>query len=142
MTRPGMHHATAIAIGPSGLLIMGTSGSGKSSLALRMIALGATLVADDRVQITRPDDGPPLARAPAPLAGLIEARGLGLLRVGHQASVRLAAAVDLDRAETARLPERRTLDVLGYPLRLFHNVEGAYFPAALKCYLMGESDTP
>ena len=52
------------------------------------------------------------------------------------------AAVDLDHAETARLPERRELDVLGWPIRLFHNVARDHFPAALKCYLMGESETP
>ena len=123
-------------------MIQGASGSGKSALALQLIALGAELVADDRVQISRPDEGPPLASAPAPISGLIEARGLGLLRVPHRASVRLMAAVDLDHAETARLPERRELDVLGWPIRLFHNVARDHFPAALKCYLMGESETP
>lgn len=142
MTRRDLRHGTVVSFGPAGLLILGASGSGKSALALQLIGLGGALVADDRVLITRPDDGPPLACAPDRLAGLIEARGLGLLRVPHRASVRLRAAVDLDQAETARLPERRSLDLLGWPLRLFHNVERGYFPAALACYLKGESDTP
>lgn len=142
MTEPALRHGSVVAVGDAGLLILGASGSGKSSLALQMIALGATLVADDRVHITRPDEGPPLAAAPDRLVGLIEARGMGLLRVPHRRLVRLTTVVDLDQTETARLPERRSLDVLGWRLRLFHNVARDGFPAALMYYLKGESDTP
>ena len=54
-------HATAIAIGSRGALIRGPSGSGKSDLALRCLALGpsslirdaAKLVADDQVILTK-----------------------------------------------------------------------------------------
>ena len=73
-------HATCVAVDGRGLLILGPSGSGKSGLALRLIALGATLVSDDRTRITA-HEGLLTATCPSPaILGLIEARGLGLLR--------------------------------------------------------------
>ena len=41
-------HASCVSINGNGVLICGSSGSGKSSLAINLIALGAELVADDR----------------------------------------------------------------------------------------------
>ncbi|HLI66156.1 MAG TPA: HPr kinase/phosphorylase [Caulobacteraceae bacterium] len=61
-----------------GVLIEGDSGAGKSDLALRALASGWRLVADDRTLIWT-SDGRLFGRAPDPLAGLIEARGLGVL---------------------------------------------------------------
>lgn len=40
-------HASAVAIGGRALLLMGTSGAGKSSVALHLAAAGASLIADD-----------------------------------------------------------------------------------------------
>ena len=40
-------HATSVAIQDSGIMILGSSGSGKSDLALRLIDAGATLISDD-----------------------------------------------------------------------------------------------
>ena len=70
-------HGSCVALTGKGLLITGRSGSGKSALCLQMVALGAELVADDRVQLRR-EEGQILARAPAAIAGLIEARGIGI----------------------------------------------------------------
>lgn len=135
-------HATCIAAGGRGLLIRGRSGSGKSALALQLIALGAILVADDRTIVTPcPEGGPPIASAPPAIAGRIEARGLGILAL-PAASARLAAIVDLDLMETERLPPRRTEALAGADLPLLHKLEGAHFPAALILYLRGERDTP
>ncbi|MEQ3624471.1 MAG: HPr kinase/phosphatase C-terminal domain-containing protein [Celeribacter sp.] len=95
-------HASAVAVEGRALLILGPSGAGKSALALQMIALGAVLVADDRVALSAQPDG--VIAAPAPnIAGLIEARGLGLMRMPH-CSGRVVAALQLDRPEPARLP--------------------------------------
>jgi serine kinase of HPr protein (carbohydrate metabolism regulator) len=78
-----IRHAGLIAIRVSGhwrgVLIEGPSGSGKSDLALRGLDLGFRLVADDRVSLFLSRDRP-FGRAAAPLAGLIESRGLGILR--------------------------------------------------------------
>ena len=46
-------HASAVAIEGRAVLITGPSGSGKSGLALDIIALGARLVADDGVILRR-----------------------------------------------------------------------------------------
>lgn len=83
----------------SGVLIIGPSGSGKSDLALRLMALGATLVADDQTLLRRDGDRI-LAEAPGRLRGIIEARGVGLLRAPAATEpVELALAVALSPAE-------------------------------------------
>ncbi|MEO8926158.1 MAG: HPr kinase/phosphorylase [Caulobacteraceae bacterium] len=62
-----------------GVLIEGPSGAGKSDLALRALELGYRLVADDRTLVFV-SQGALFGRAPAALAGLMEARGVGILR--------------------------------------------------------------
>ncbi len=105
-------HATAVAVDGRGCLITGASGSGKSTLALEMLALGAELVADDRVDI-RKSAGALMLSAPAPIAGLIEARGVGILRLPARTEAPLALIVDLDAAEGERLPAARCRELLG-----------------------------
>jgi hypothetical protein len=92
-------HATAIAVGGKGVLLLGPPGSGKSDLALRLIDRGATLIADDRVHIA--PDG--TLHPPHALAGLIEVRGLGILPMPHVAGVPACLAVELG-ADPQRMP--------------------------------------
>lgn len=102
-----------------------------------MIALGADLVADDRTDITL-TEGQLIASAPQSLQGLIEARGIGLLRLPFLASVALQAAVDMDQPESVRLPPLRAIDYLGRTLEVINGSHYQHFPAALMCYLRGE----
>jgi len=97
-------HATAVAIDGCGILLLGPSGAGKSDLALRLIDRGAKLIADDRVDLA--DDGlRVILSAPARIAGLIEVRGLGILRFAH-VTAPLELAVELVAADAVdRLPE-------------------------------------
>ncbi|MDB5494676.1 MAG: serine kinase of the HPr protein regulates carbohydrate metabolism [Phenylobacterium sp.] len=96
-----------------GALIEGPSGAGKSDLALRMLDRGCRLVADDRVALWV-SQGRLFGRAPAPLAGLIEVRGLGLEPV---IALPLAEVVLVVRCgEPERLPEPQTADLLGVSL--------------------------
>jgi len=98
-------HATAVAIGGRAVLLRGPSGSGKSDLALRLIDAGARLVADDQTRIWR-DGDVLLARAPKPIAGLIEVRGVGIVRVESLPLARLALIADLVAVQhVERLPE-------------------------------------
>lgn len=128
-------HASCVAIGDRGLLILGPSGAGKSALALRLISLGARLVSDDRTRVDLVD-GQLCATCPNPdLSGLIEARGVGLMRAPAQASANLALAVDLDQAETDRLPPYRHVTILGVALSLVLHVQNDHFPDALMLYL-------
>jgi HPr kinase/phosphorylase len=135
---PLVLHASCVAWQRQGLLILGAAGSGKSALALQLIALGCQLVADDGTRIARADGGGLLADCPAPIAGRIEARFVGLLAVPAAAGpVRLAAAVDLDTPETERLPPERSLTLLGQHVPLILNAPGLSFAAALLLYLKG-----
>jgi HPr kinase/phosphorylase len=118
-------HATCVALrtarGWRGILVRGPSGSGKSDLALRLIDGGARLVADDQTELRR-GGGKIIAKAPATIAGLIEVRGVGILRLTRDqlvAQVALALVVDLQRArQIERLPEPKRERVLGLELPL------------------------
>lgn len=87
-----------------GVLILGASGAGKSSVALKLLAMGARLVADDRVELFEQEQTL-WARAPASLAGLIELRGLGIVTLPYATGARVALAVQLG-ANAARHPAR------------------------------------
>lgn len=113
MTRPATIHATAVALGDKGLLLLGPSGAGKSDLALRLLAAGWRLVADDRVVLTVAQ-GQLLASAPAPLAGLLEVRGVGIVPEAT-APAPLLLALDLAMVPD-RLPEPDMRDFAGVTL--------------------------
>lgn len=134
-------HASCVARDGRALLILGRSGSGKSSLALDLIALGATLVADDRTIVRRKADRL-IASAPPAIAGRIEARHIGLLRlpICHEADV--ALAIDLDRPETHRLPPQRHMDVLGQTVTLLFRPPGVHSASGLLHCLMDRRETP
>ena len=106
-------HATTVALAGRGILLRGPSGSGKSDLALRLIDAGARLVADDQSRVWRDGDAL-LAASPPTIAGMIEVRGVGIVRLDPLPAARLILVVDLvaaDRIE--RLPEPRTETILG-----------------------------
>jgi len=101
-------HGTCIGVDGMGVLLTGPSGSGKSDLALRLIDGGADLIADDRTDITL-KDGALMASAPAEIAGMIEVRGLGLLRLGGGTEAALGLVADLvDPELVERMPEAHT----------------------------------
>lgn len=138
-------HGSAVALELGGewraAVIVGPSGSGKSSLALELMAMGARLVSDDRMQLTR-RGADVLVSAPPAIAGLIEARGVGLLRADHLDHARVAVVADLGRSETARLPPARRIDVLGVAIPLVLHCEIACFAAAMLQLLKGGMHPP
>lgn len=128
-------HASCVALGGRGLLIMGPSGAGKSALALQLISLGARLVSDDRTEVTAGPQGL-MARCPSEaIRGLIEARGVGLLRADPVEEAQVVLIADLAREEDHRLPPRRSMAILGSHLPLVLRVRNDHFPAALLLYL-------
>ena len=104
------------------MLLLGPAGAGKSALALALVGRGAALVADDRVTLTR-SGGALIARAPARLAGLIEARGVGILRLPAVAEAPLVLAVDLGAPAAARMPHPATITHLGVSIELISGRE-------------------
>ncbi len=123
-------HATCVAWDGQGVLITGRAGQGKSALALQLMALGFMLVADDRVRLERRDDAV-IASCPASIAGLIEARGIGILNAAHAAQATLLLVVDLDETEHERLPKRGKVTLLGCEIALIRAIHGPHFAAAI-----------
>lgn len=135
MDAHGFVHATTVAIDGQGVMLIGPSGVGKSSLALQLIGLGARLVADDRTRIAATPDAP-MAYAPKQMVGLIEARGVGLLSVPHVPSAPVALVVDMAQVESERLPPARPVTfVVNQPVKTLWRVDAPSFPSAL-FYLM------
>ncbi|BAK66152.1 HPr kinase/phosphorylase [Sphingobium sp. SYK-6] len=99
-------HASSVAIGGQGLLIMGPSGSGKSDLALRLIDRGATLISDDYTQLRVQDGGLRLSAAPN-IAGKMEIRHLGIVEMPYMDDVPALLAIRLDE-QPPRMPETST----------------------------------
>jgi HPr kinase/phosphorylase len=130
---PILLHATAVAWAGRGLLILGPSGSGKSALALQLMALGCDLVSDDQTLVTV-RDGQMWARAPDAIRGRIEARGVGLLAAAPVVAP-IVLAADLGIDEDQRLPPERWREIGGVRLPVVHNVRQGHFPAALMQYL-------
>ncbi|MBR9971982.1 HPr kinase/phosphorylase [Magnetospirillum sulfuroxidans] len=106
-------HATSIEIDGHAVLIRGPSGCGKSDLALRLIDGGAMLVADDQTEISA-ENSRLFASSPATISGIMEVRGLGIVRLPHRDRVPVALVVDLIAAkDVERLPEPAMAGFLG-----------------------------
>ena len=111
-------HATAVAIEGHAVLLRGAPGAGKSDLALRLIDAGAALVADDQSELTRQGDGL-IVRPPNRITGLIEVRGIGIMRIEALPEAPVLLIADLVLPEMVeRLPERRRETILGVSVPL------------------------
>ena len=124
-----MRHGTCIVIGNTGVLLEGRPGSGKSSLALRLVdepgyglgtdLLRTRLVADDEVVISC-KHGALWVSAPESLAGKIEVRGVGILQTEVLQEIELSLVVALTPVvEIERLPLPETVEILGQILPLY-----------------------
>ncbi|MEG9884735.1 MAG: HPr kinase/phosphatase C-terminal domain-containing protein [Hyphomicrobiales bacterium] len=88
-------HASCVAIGGYGIVLLGAPGSGKSDLALRLIdsdgrgvgarRMTARLVGDDQIYLSL-CEGRVMASAPEVLAGRLEIRGLGVVSAPYARS--------------------------------------------------------
>ena len=127
-------HASAVSWQGRGMLIQGASGTGKSALALELMALGANLIADDRVQLSRRADQV-IASCPPTLRGMIEARGLGILRARPAGPAPLCCVVDLDQSSESRLPLMQNVTFWGCMLPLIQRPFSVSCAPALLQYL-------
>jgi serine kinase of HPr protein (carbohydrate metabolism regulator) len=93
MTRRDYMHATGIIWKHVGILLVGEAASGKSSLAAEMITRGAILVGDDQLLLSE-EDGKIFADAPPALAGVLELRDVGLIRMPYTARAQMHVVVE------------------------------------------------
>lgn len=101
-----------------GVLIEGPSGAGKSDLALRALDQGWSLIADDRTLVWA-SGGRLWGRAPDRLAGLIEARGLGVIAVPQRAFAPIVLAAQCAPPDAIeRVPDAALLTLLDLPIPL------------------------
>jgi serine kinase of HPr protein (carbohydrate metabolism regulator) len=119
---PPTVHATAVLVGARAVLIRGASGSGKSRLAFELLMAArsgalrfARLVGDDRIHLEGVGDRL-LARPAEVLAGLIEVRGAGILRLDYEPCAVVGLVVDLGTADAERLPEQKQVEIEGVTL--------------------------
>ncbi|HUI11910.1 MAG TPA: HPr kinase/phosphatase C-terminal domain-containing protein [Xanthobacteraceae bacterium] len=135
---PPTEHASAVLVGARAVLIRGSSGAGKSRLALELIDAArdgrldfARLVGDDRVHLENAN-GRLLVRPAESLAGLVELRGVGILRRDYEPCAVVGLVVDLDAADAQRLPDRQTIRLEGVELPRLAVASGtAALPAVL-----------
>jgi len=143
-------HGTCVSIEGQGVLLLGPPGSGKSDLALRLIdqpgvgigidEMRAMLVSDDQVMITVEEEEL-RAQAPPLLAGLLEIRGLGVMRVPCRLDAVLRIVVRLrPAAEIERLPLPQHMEILGLSLPV-HEIDpwALSAPARVRAALRGNS---
>lgn len=114
-------HASCVALNHDGswsaALLRGPSGAGKSALALGLVDAGWRLIADDQTRLSRCADGV-VASAPRELAGLLEVRGLGVVRFDAVAEAKVHLVVDLvDPELVVRLPRHESCELLGTVVR-------------------------
>ena len=107
-------HATAIIPGSASLpfgaavesavLLLGESGAGKSDVALRLIAMGARLLADDQTALSLESDQLH-AEAVDIARGHIEIRGIGIVKIPVARRAPVLFCVRLTQDTPPRLPE-------------------------------------
>lgn len=114
-----LHQATCVAIGGRAVLLEGPAGSGKSTLALQLLDRGAQLVGDDGVTLSV--TGSQLVASPPPnIAGLIEARNVGLVQVpAVEAPVALVLRLSTKAPRFVEQAEPAELLGIAVPLLLF-----------------------
>ena len=130
-------HGTCVDIEGSGVLIIGSSGAGKSSLAIGLIALGAYLVADDQCEIKNVNTGLIISK-PASLPESIEMRGIGLVSVPVVNQTHLNWIVNMDEVEEARMPDIRFTEISGHKIPTIFGKEMQ--DIAFRVYVLAKSD--
>ena len=119
-------HASSVELDGKAVLIKGNSGSGKSSLALNLIILGANLIADDQTRVFV-EKKRVLLSAPDSLPSGLEIRGVGIVNAPLCNKAQLKLVVDLSLVENDRFPNllERNINILGYsfPFYFFQGIK-------------------
>jgi HPr kinase/phosphorylase len=133
----------------AGILITGAAQSGKSSLALALVAAGGLLVSDDQT-ILKPSPHGLIATAPEGLRGLIEIGGYGIVqlpaaRLAPAAALKLSVVIvppdqPLERAPNTPMAQILAVKMLRLSLRSHDPAAVAKIMAVLSYPLLDYSD--
>lgn len=117
--RIDLMHSTAIALNGIGYLLRAPAGAGKSSLALRVLKAGGTLIADDQCSLFTQDDTL-IAQCPDTILDKLEVRGIGVITVDAVKNHPVHALINLRPSEQIeRVPEYRTERICGTQVPVF-----------------------
>lgn len=105
-------HGSSVALEDNGVLIIGSSGSGKSDLALRLIDSGGTLISDDQTLCLKKQNEIFLFSIEA-IYGLLEIRNMGIIKVPYVENVKMKIIVSLVQKKTERLYPKNKKRLLG-----------------------------
>ena len=124
-------HATSVDIDGKGVVILGKSGTGKSNLAVKLISMGAKLISDDQTKF-KLKENTIIVSKPETTPNLIEARGIGLIKVPFVVSAKLFCFVKITNLELKRLPDAKKKSCFGKKIKMmefnpFYNNESALF---------------
>ncbi len=129
-------HGTCVDIQKKGILLLGKPGSGKSDTALRLIDQGALLVSDDQVDL-EVSNGTLIASAPSTIKGLLEIRGVGIVKmpICDQTPIHLVVElVEKEKVERMPIIQFYTYEKIRLPLLKLNAFE-ASTPAKIKVVL-------
>lgn len=115
-------HACALEIGNTGILIIGDSGSGKTSLCLGLLEraaikdIKASFICDDQVLLETKNDKL-LAKTPLAINGQVEVRGYGITSLANKPSTQVALLVELVQDHAIeRMPDSALSSIQGFEL--------------------------
>ncbi|WP_234967407.1 HPr kinase/phosphorylase [Octadecabacter temperatus] len=128
-------HASTVVFNNKAVAICGPSGSGKSALALEFLSLNATLLADDITWLSASQQGL-IASCPPAISGRIEARGVGIMNAAPSGPKPLHLIVDLGMPEADRIPDPKTVILLGHEVALLHTPAIKHFAHAIAHYMV------
>ena len=114
-------HASCVVLKNKGVLIKGASSSGKSDLCLRLVMrYGASLVTDDRVNLSIKKNNI-IASAPDILKGLLEVRGIGIIKLPIKKTTKIDLVINLTdkKEDIERLPEEEYFEFGGLKIRQY-----------------------
>ena len=113
-------YGSCVSIKNQGVLFLGDSGSGKSDIVLRLIAENkAFLVADDRVDI-KVIKKKGIATAPKNIKGLLEVRGVGIIKTKSKKSTSIQLVVKLTQKTLERMPKEDFYELCGIKIPLIY----------------------
>lgn len=100
-----LYHASCVEFKEKGIIILGNSGAGKSDLTIRLLDAGGKLVSDDYVEVFN-EKNKLIAKTAPNIGGMIEVRGVGLMKVDFKPKTQLVLALELvSREVIERMPE-------------------------------------